>query len=62
MNKLVEHMEKHHAPIGTAYESTRTETVLKETPRVKNRHFKQNIMYSTIQIILYNLIKYCRIT
>jgi len=31
MNKLVEHMEKHHAPLMTAYESTRPETVMKET-------------------------------
>lgn len=35
MNKLIEHMEKHHASIGTAYEVKRTETVMKETPRVK---------------------------
>lgn len=32
MNKLVEHMEKYHAPRGgNAYESTRLETVMRET-------------------------------
>ena len=30
MNKLVEHMEKNHAPLMTAYESARVETVMKE--------------------------------
>ncbi len=40
MNKLVEHMEKHHAPIGTAYESTRTETVMKETEWTREEIFE----------------------
>ncbi len=31
MNRLVEHMEKHHAPMMTAYECARVETVMKET-------------------------------
>ena len=31
MNKLVEYMEAHHAPLMTAYESVRVETVLDDT-------------------------------
>ena len=31
MNRLVEHMEKHHAPLMTAYECARVETIMKET-------------------------------
>jgi len=31
MNRLVEHMEKQHAPLMTAYECARVETVMKET-------------------------------
>ena len=31
MNKLVEYMERNHAPLMTAYESARVETVMKAT-------------------------------
>ena len=31
MNKLVEHMEKHHAPLMKAYDCARVETLMKET-------------------------------
>ena len=40
MNKLVEHMEKHHAPYMTAYESTRPETVMKETGWTREEIFQ----------------------
>ena len=40
MNRLVEHMEKHHAPLMTAYESTRPETVMKETGWTREEIFK----------------------
>ena len=41
MNKLVEHMEKHHALMGgNAYESTRTETVMKETGWTREEIFE----------------------
>ena len=40
MNKLVEYMEKYHAPLMTAYESTRPETVMKETRWTGEEIFK----------------------
>ena len=40
MNRLVEHMEKHHAPLMTAYESARVETVMKETGWTRQEIFE----------------------
>jgi len=40
MNKLVEHMERKHAPLMTAYESVRVETVMKETGWTRREIFK----------------------
>lgn len=40
MNKLVEHMEKHHTPMSTAYESTRVDTVIEETGWSREEIFK----------------------
>ena len=39
MNKLVLHMELNHAPLLTAYESARVETVMKETGWTRDEIF-----------------------
>ena len=40
MNKLVEYMETHHAPLMTAYESVRVETVMDDTAWTREEIFE----------------------
>lgn len=40
MNKLVEHIEKHHPTPGTAYEFTRVEVVMDETGWTRREIFE----------------------
>jgi hypothetical protein len=40
MNRLVEHMERHHAPLMTAYQPARVETVIGETGWTRKEIFE----------------------